>query len=317
MRSGEDRLLEWLRGWLAKREGRAPLIGDDAALLPGRGRWVVTVDSQIEGVHFLAGTDPAIVARRLMAVNLSDLAACGAEPRFALVALNAPGDFDHRRFLKAFAAAARRYGVRLAGGDVAASPGGLVAAATLLGTLPARRRFLRRSGARTGQALWVGGTLGESAAGRLVLAAGAASAPAVARRAARRHLLPEPQLALGRWLSARRGSEGAAMDVSDGLARDLHRLCRASGVGAVVEAVRLPLARGFASLCRELKRDPLELALGGGEDYVLLFTLPADESPPAAFGATRIGKTIPRGVRLDVDGERRALPPLGWDHLAP
>jgi thiamine-monophosphate kinase len=107
------------------------------------------------------------------------------------------------------------------------------------------------------------------------------------------------------------------MDVSDGLARDLHRLCRASGVGAVVEADRLPLARGFAALCERLGREPLELALGGGEDYVLLFTLPARTRPPAAFGATRIGTiTRERRVRLATKGGQRTLPPLGWNHLS-
>lgn len=107
------------------------------------------------------------------------------------------------------------------------------------------------------------------------------------------------------------------MDVSDGLARDLHRICRASGVGAVVEAERLPLARGFAALCARLGREPLALALGGGEDYVLLFTLPAGTRPPAALGATRIGAmTRRRGVRLVENGAQRALPPLGWDHLS-
>jgi thiamine-monophosphate kinase len=277
---------------------------------------VVTVDSQIAGVHVRPETDPAVVARRLLAVNLSDLAASGAEPRYVLLALNAPRGFAHRRFLRAFTAAARRHGVRLAGGDVAASPGGLVATATVLGVLPRGRRFLRRDRARPGQALWVGGTLGESAAGRLALAAGAPATPA-ARRAVRRHLAPEPQLALGAWLSARRGREGAVIDVSDGLAKDLHRICRASGAGAVVEAARLPASRGFAALAAALAQDPLTLALGGGEDYVLLFTLPARETPPAAFGATRIGDvTRRRGVRLLADGRERPLPPVGWDHLS-
>ncbi len=306
----EERLLRWLRG----RLGDEPLIGDDAALLPGR--FVATVDSQIEGVHFLAGTEPAVVARRLLAVNLSDLAACGADPAYAVLALNAPAGFPHRRFLAALAAACRRHGVRLAGGDLAASPAGLVATLTLLGRLPKGRRFLRRGGARPGQALWVGGTLGESAAGRLLLAAGVAARDAAARRAVRRHLAPAPQLALGRWLGERRGAAGAAIDVSDGLARDLHRLCAASGVGAVVEAERLPLPRGFAALCARLGREPLELALGGGEDYVLLFTLPARAGPPPAFGCRRIGTiTAGRGVRLATGGRQRTLPPAGWDHL--
>jgi thiamine-monophosphate kinase len=131
----------------------------------------------------------------------------------------------------------------------------------------------------------------------------------------RRHLLPQPQLALGQWLGLQ--AAGAAMDVSDGLARDLHRLCGASGAGARIEAGRVPLAAGFKPLCAALGAEAEQLALGGGEDYVLLFTLPSGVEPPARFGCSRIG-TITSGRRLTIAsrGEARELPPSGWDHLA-
>src|SRR6185295_17407006 len=135
------------------------------------GEWALTVDSQIEGTHFLAGLDPAVVARRLLAVNVSDLAAVGAVPAYGLLALSAPPGFDHRRFFRALGAQAKRYGIALGGGDLARAPI-VVASLTLLGRRRAAR-WLRRDTARPGDALWIGGTLGESALGRLLLERGA------------------------------------------------------------------------------------------------------------------------------------------------
>ncbi len=308
----ENRLIDWLR-----RQPGGSLIGDDAAVLPAES-FAVTVDHQISGVHFPPGLDPALVARRLLAVNLSDLAAMGARPAYAFLALAAPAGFDHRRFLTALLAACRRHGLTLAGGDLARHSV-LTASLTLLGTKAGSGRWLTRSGARPGHALWLGGTIGESAAGRILIEraepeAASASFQRVMRKAVRRHLQPTPQLALGRWLSDQK--EGAAMDVSDGLARDLHRLCRASGVGAEVDAAALPFADRFATLCRQIGADPLALALGGGEDYVLLLTLPEGVVPPER-GARRIGR-ITKGRRLVLlrEGKPTALPDAGWDHLA-
>ena len=316
---GEDRLIDWLRRRLGRQPGGA-LIGDDAAVLPAASyaaSYAITVDHQIAGVHFPPGLDPAVVARRLLAVNLSDLAAMGASPAYAFLALAAPPGFDHRRFFTALLAACGRHALTLAGGDLSRSSA-LSTSLTLMGTKAEGARWLTRDGARPGHALWLGGTLGESAAGRLLIERGGRSAvskplQAAARRAVRRHLEPRPQLALGRWLADR--SEGAAMDVSDGLARDLHRLCRASGVGADVEAAALPFADRFA-LCDAIGADSLALALGGGEDYVLLFTLPEGVAPPPETGARRIGR-ITKGRRLTLlrGGERSDLPTIGWDHL--
>lgn len=331
--SGEDRLLRWLGNRLA-----TSLIGDDAAILPALGPAVVTVDSQIAGVHFPPDLKEADLARRLLAVNLSDLAAMGATPGYGFLALSAgtaPG-FDHRKFFVAFLTACRRYGVTLAGGDLARHPGGTVATLTLIGTKDQDARWLRRGGAEPEQSLWLGGTVGESAAGRLLIERGARLAGsrvdlppvceafssalrAAARRAVRRHLRPEPQLALGKWLGMQ--PAGAAMDVSDGVARDLHRLCHESDAGAEIDAEALPLSSCFTNLCEALGADPLALALGGGEDYVLLFTLPAGLAPPPeiARGSRRIGmitRRIRRSVTIVRDGVRRKLPEMGWDHLS-
>lgn len=323
--TGEDRLLVWLRSQLGET-----LIGNDAAVLPDGGPFAVTVDSQIENVHFVSGLDPALLARRLLAVNLSDLAAMGAVPAWAFLALSAREGFDHRRFFRSLIATCRRHGVTLAGGDLAKSPGGTVATLTLLGTKPEDGRWLERSQARPGHDLWLGGTAGESAAGRILIGRGArkngarvdlppgfeASAPleTAARRAVRRHLLPEPQLELGLWLG--RQPEASALDVSDGVARDLHRLCRESSVGAEVISETLPLAHCFETLSRVLGADPLALALGGGEDYVLLFTLPSGIAPPPGFGSRRIGTiTREKKIVLRQAGARRPLSASGWDHL--
>lgn len=325
----EDRLLRWLRARLDPLPIGAPLIGDDAAVLPAGGPFAVTVDSQIAGVHFVPDLDPALLAPRLLAVNLSDLAAMGAVPAYAFLALSTPSAFDHRRFFRALLTACRKHGVTLAGGDLARSAQ-TVATLTLIGSRPDGGRFLHRSEAAAGHDLWLGGTIGDSAAGQRLIARGArlrqgrvelpadfaagSSVSAAARRAVRRHLLPEPQLALGNWLGRQR--EGAAMDVSDGLAKDLRRLCRESGVGAEIVAEELPNTDRFTDLCRSIGADPLELALGGGEDYVLLFTLPRGIHPPADFGPRRIGRiTRSTEIILRRGGAVGILPEIGWDHL--
>ena len=322
--SGETALLRWLR------ERIDPcLLGDDAAVLPPGGPIAVTMDSQIAGVHFVPDLDPAVLARRLLAVNLSDLAAMGAEPAYAFLALSTAPGFDHRRFFRALIDACRRSGLVLAGGDLAESPRATVATLTLIGRRPESGRFLHRKDAVPGQALWLGGTIGESAAGQRLVARGARlrgrtielprdfemndSVRAAARRAVRRHLVPRPQLALGAWLG--RQEEAAAMDVSDGLAIDLHRFCQESGAGAEIIAAGLPLSDRFGSLCREIRADPLSLALGGGEDYVLLFTLPEGTVPPEPQ-ARKIGRiTRSKRIILREACGARDLPALGWDHL--
>jgi thiamine-monophosphate kinase len=330
----EDQLLGWLRRRLDQS-----LIGDDAAVLPAGGSLAVTVDSQVAGIHFKPGLDAACVAKRLLAVNLSDLAAMGAVPKYAFLAITAPRDFDHRRFFRSLLAACARYRLCLAGGDLARSPdAGFVATLTLIGGKRRQARWLHRGGAAPGHHLWLGGTAGESAAGRLLIVAGAnfdrgrvtlpaawTAAPgnlelaAAARRAVRRHLMPEPQLSLGAWLA--RQPAGAAMDVSDGIARDLPRLCRESGVGARLEGDRIPLAASFPFLCATLGVEALDLAITGGEDYVLLFTLPAGIEVPARFGCARIGVITSRRrisiARSHPGGvTRRDLATGGWDHLA-
>ena len=325
--TGEDRLIAWLRRQVRKRG--EDLLGDDAAVLTASAP-VVTVDQQIAGTHFPDDLAPAVVARRLVAVSLSDLAAMGAEPRYAFLALTMPESFAPRPFFTALLDACDACGVSLAGGDLARGPV-LAAAMTLSGQRLPGSRIVRRSAARPGDSIWVGGTVGESAAGRRLVALGARPAgrgtrlPAgfpssdalrrAAARAVRRHLEPRPQLGLGRWLARRR--RAAAIDLSDGLAIDLHRLCRASGVGARIDLAQLPLAPEFERLATQVGRPPTPLALAGGEDYVLLFALPPTLRPPSRFNARRIGEIVAgRQLVVQADGRRRRLAPSGWDHLA-
>ncbi len=321
----EDELIHWLIRRTSRRGGR--YIGDDAAILPP-GEWAVTVDSQVEGVHFMPDLDAATIARRLLAVNLSDLAAMGATPTFAFLALAAPRDFDHRLFFSALAKACDDFELELAGGDLS-SHSQVTAALTLLGRKPEDRRWLRRSDARPGEHLWLGGTVGEAAVGlkmlehdvtvtgRTIRIPDHLALPEAlqheARRAVRRQLSPTPQLELGKWLGC--VAAGAAIDLSDGLARDLHRLCSKSGVGAEIALDRLPLARGHKRLAELVGCDWKELALTGGEDYVLLFSLPPGTEPPGRFGCTRIGAVAGSGVVLSEAGKRTPLAAAGWDHL--
>jgi thiamin-phosphate kinase len=195
------------------------LIGDDAAIFGARRAHVVTVDSQTAGVHFPADLAPEILARRLLAVNLSDLAAVGARPAHAFLALAAASGFEHRRFFAALLAAARRYGLVLAGGDLSSAPVTTASLMLIGARWPRARRFLRRGESRAGDAIYLGGTVGESALGLELVKRGAratangVSLPAslripraleaAAKRAVERHLLPRPQLELGAWLARR------------------------------------------------------------------------------------------------------------------
>ncbi len=317
---GEDQVLERLRRGLARAGNR--YLGDDAAFLRPAGDIAITVDQHVEGVHFRVGHDVGAWAERLVRVTLSDVAAVGGKPGWALLAVSGVRGAELDRLLATVALSCRRFGAALAGGDIS---GGDRAGAslTVAARRPPRGRWVRRSGGRAGDRLWLGDSVGEAALGRLLLEpfdgdeeATFAALPrglhGAARRAIARHRSPRPQLELGRWLGRRR--RGAAIDVSDGLALDLHRLCRESGVGAVVEGDALPFPPVGEALASHLGADLLDLALGAGEDYVLLFALPPGVRAPR--GCTEIGElTAARRVRLRLQGTTRPLSPRGWDHL--
>lgn len=268
-------------------------IGDDAAVLTGDPAIVATHDLLVEGVHFRRETTGlSDLGHRALAVNLSDVAAMGAEPVAVLVGLGLPDDGvsasvgDLYDGLEALAA---RVGATVAGGDISASSVFFIGV-TAIGRLPAGRAPVRRSGARAGDVLCVTGTLGGSAAGLAVLDDPTAAQGIVATAAGRafdRHRRPEPRLAEGRLLAD--GGATAMLDISDGLGIDAMRLARASGVRLDIDVDRIPVDSSTTAVAEALGRDPLRLAWAGGEDYELLVTLP----PPAA---DEVAATLPAGL---------------------
>jgi thiamine-monophosphate kinase len=286
---------------IARAPGVVLGIGDDAAIFRPRGSredLLFTTDLLIEDVHFRRETHAAPdVGWKALARGLSDIAAMGGEPRFFLVSLAVPRWADDRwvdGFYRGMMALARRARMTLAGGDLARGER-LTCDIVVCGAAP-RGTALRRDRARTGHGIYVSGRLGGSALG---LDRGPALASAW-----RRHLRPEPRLALGRFLRQRLGAS-SAMDLSDGLSLDLARLCLASQVSAAIHhPPRFPGASP-------------EQALHGGEDYELLFTAPRKARVPAKFEGipiTRIG-TMQKGPAGTVLLEGTPLAPLGWDHF--
>jgi thiamine-monophosphate kinase len=291
---------------------------DDAAFLPARPgqELVVTKDAVVEGVHLLPDDPPDLVARKLLRVNLSDLAAKAAEPFGYLLAVAWPrrwGDADRAAFARGLAEDQARYGVRLLGGDTVATPGPFTASVTAFGYAP-EGRAVRRSGARAGDGVYVTGTIGDGWLG-LQAARGelAALGPGPAAALAERYRLPQPRLELREAL---RAGATACADVSDGLVADLGHVARASGLAAAVDLARLPLSEG-ARLWLERQPDRVAALVrlaAGGDDYELVFTAPAPLGE-AAVALTRIGEMVlGQGVRVSVDGLPAVVPDGGWRH---
>ncbi|MBU6248106.1 MAG: thiamine-phosphate kinase [Xanthomonadaceae bacterium] len=322
----EFRLIDRLQALTAQARDDVRLgIGDDAALLavPDGQQLAVAIDTLVEGVHFPVGTAPADVGWKALAVNLSDLAAMGATPAWALLALTLPAqpaDAQQARvdgLAEGFAQLARRHGVALVGGDTTRGP--FVLSVAVHGFVPPGQA-LRREGARVGDLVFVTGTLGDAAAGLQRLAV-ADDPDEENRRAVLRERLnrPTPRVAAGLAL---RGRATACIDVSDGLLADLGHVCTASGVGAELEASTLPLSSALLGCCD--KAAARDYALSGGDDYELCFTVaPARAGELQAdlgrlgCGATRIGRIVAgAGVRVrGEDGAWRASGRAGWDHF--
>jgi thiamine-monophosphate kinase len=292
-------------------------VGDDAALLrvePGMAL-AVSTDMLLAGRHFPQQTQPRALGHKSLAVNLSDLAAMGATPRWATlsIALPAADDAWLGEFSAGLFALAERFDVDLVGGDTTRGP--LAISVAVLGEVPAEHA-LTRGGARPGDDIWVSGTLGEAAAALAELQGQVQLAPGAAAQARARLETPEPRIALGEHL---RGIASAAIDVSDGFAADLGHVLERSGVGALVHYAQLPGVRtGDAAL-------DMRCVLAGGDDYELIFT--AGQEARAALAAlaraldiplSRVGAiqaTPTRLVLLDAQGGQIA-PPAGYDHFA-
>lgn len=304
-------------------------IGDDAAILLPRGGsdWILTCDAFIEGVHFLRDLHPAdSVGYKSLARAASDIAAMGGAPRAFLLTLALPDVLTGLwldQFLAGMRRASQALGVQLIGGDTTKSPQVFISI-TVVGEAP-RGRTLLRSGARSGDLIYVSGRLGRAQLGLELLRGGMAKTAAQdrsLRAALQQHLYPTIRVELGAWL-AQRGIASAMMDLSDGLSTDLPRLCRASGVGARVDSWSIPCAAIPDRAARKLKgiaENPLQLALDGGEDYELLFTVPrrnvAKLRGARGFSQlTAIGEiTRERKILLaDSEGREQPLKSGGWD----
>jgi len=298
-------------------------IGDDCAVLrplPGRSsaatEILVTTDFTLEGIHFRRDWHPAeSVGHRCLARGLSDIAAMGGEPVAVFLSLALPRDLPQSwvgRFARSLISLAEKHGATLAGGDTAESPNGILADIIVVGAAPKGKAILR-SGARPGDRIFVSGELGGSAAAivQMRLRPKKKLKPSDYQR----HFYPEPRLELGRLLREK-NLASAMIDLSDGLSTDLAHICDESGVGAEIAADVIPRAR-VGKPAREVD---LDLALHGGEDYELLFTVPATKRIPrqlAGVALTEIGR-IARARRLilrKAKGVGYELHPRGWEHF--
>jgi thiamine-monophosphate kinase len=326
--TGENRIVELLqRRYSSVNRLLKKGIGDDAAvILPGRGReyWSITTDMLIEHVDFRREwTNPGWLGFKSLSVNLSDLAAMGARPKFFIVSLALPSGLSPERWIRQFYKGlfelADSQGALLIGGDLSHSESDIMISVTAFGE-SLKRRVLYRSGGRPGDRLYVTGVLGKSAAGLQLLLAGCIHPrKGPQKEAVRAHQRPEPRCNAGIWL-AQSSLVSCMMDISDGLSTDLARLCRSSGVGAEIEASAIPLFPQSSSW----NCDPLALAFHGGEDYELLFAVPQsgietlESSYPAEFPPiSRIGRlTSSPQITVTEPGKRKhILLEKGYDHF--
>ena len=310
----------------------APLAGpgglglvDDAALVdcaPGR-RLVITADAIVAGVHYLPDDPPDLVARKLLRVNLSDLAAMGARPLYYILTTALPAQLGPEwlaGFAEGLAEDQRRYGIDLLGGDSVGTTGPAVLSLTAIGEVAAGEE-IRRSGARPGDLVWASGSIGDAFLGLGVLRGGH---PDLSRQhrdyLVGRFRLPEPRTELGPRLC---GAAHAMIDVSDGLLADLGHICETSGTAAIVEIARLPLSPAARAIV-ESSRDILPRLAAAGDDYELLFAAPAGASEAIValssllqIPVTEIGRIeAGTGLRL-VDDAGRSIPveATGYRHF--
>ncbi len=332
---GEFELIARLTAGLQTRSDIALGVGDDCTILDigSKELLLATCDSQVEGVHFTLETStPEQIGRKALAINLSDIAAMGGTPRFALVSLMLPSTLSVET-LDGIYAGLRKEGehfeTAIVGGNIAATgkSEGLVIDITLLGTV-ARGHAITRSGGRAGDVLCVTGSLGDAAGGLHTLLSPDPDYPAEAQEYLRAiSRVPRPRVHEGQVLSGFRPEIVTAMlDISDGLSGDLTHLCDQSNVGVQLDLARIPLSPALRTLASAAQRDPLDWALHGGEDYELLFTVSpphAQEVAQAVQNATGtpvsfIGNMLATDegrFLLSSDGGREQLVVKSWDHL--
>ncbi len=321
---GEFGFIERIRRAVTGAEGVELGIGDDCAVLslPAGHRLLTSTDLLIEDVHFRrAWTTPEALGRKSVSVNVSDIAAMGGQPRHLYLGLGIPASMPVEEldaYISGFLQACRDYGATLVGGDTCRSPGPLFISVTAEGAVP-EGELLCRSGARAGDAVYVSGTLGDSALGLRQLQAGEQPEAYLAAR----HHDPSARVDLGRRLASA-AIASAMIDLSDGLLADLGHVLEASAVGAELYGGALPLSEPFR---RALAETPelLKLALSGGEDYELLFTVPNDREGALAELArccavplTRVGRILAADMGfaiVDPEGGRRPARTCGFNHF--
>ena len=324
--SGEDSLIARYFRPLATDPGAFQLDDDAAALKAHGDDIVVTTDAIVEGVHFLPDDPPDTIARKALRVNLSDLAAKGATPAgFVLtLALRNADEGWLQPFASALGEDAAQFGCPLLGGDTVSTPGPLMISVTAFGRVPAGK-MVHRSGARPGERLMVTGTIGDAALGLAVLKGGkvhAAASDAAAREMlVGRYRVPQPRVGLAEIV---REHASAAMDVSDGLAGDLTKLCGVSGVSAAIDLASIPLSDAARDLV-ERGVVALEALIAGGDDYELLCAIPEDRVEAFAAAAESVGiavssiGTVVAGTSapkfIDEQGREVALERLSYSHF--
>ncbi len=321
--SGEDELIARYFRPIATDPGALGLT-DDAAILKGGGDdLVVTTDAIVEGVHFRSDDPPETVARKALRVNLSDLAAKGATPAGFVLTL-ALRELDER-WLAAFASGladdAITFDCPLLGGDTVSTPGPLMMSITAFGRAP-RGGMILRSRAQPGDRIAVSGTIGDAALGLAILSGNVTvSDPRICEPLIERYRIPQPRVRLAQ---AVRNHARAAMDVSDGLAGDLAKLCRASGVSAIIDAAAVPFSEAARGVMEQGKAS-FASAVSGGDDYEVLCTVAKDHWDDFAQAARSVGVAVtPIGEVVadnaapkwrDAKGEDIALPPLSYSHF--
>jgi len=316
---GEFNLINRLRSSLISTSSEVLMgIGDDAAAIKVSGNIIlITSDMLIEGVHFdLSFTTFYQLGYKVLAVNLSDIFAMGGMPRYFLIDIGIPESYtlkDVDELYSGIKSLARKFAIDVIGGDTCASKHGLVLSGTLIGETD---RIITRSGAKPKDGIFVTGTLGDSAIGLMLLKKMENGkwkirnrkfpVPGSPLRLIKKHLIPEPH-------PLKNTSEITSMiDISDGLLIDLSHICDESNVGAKIYVDKIPLSRALTQTAKKLGINPMDFALRGGEDYVMLFTAP----PDIKTKAFRIGEIIPKGRFLvDVSGKKRHFKPEGYEHF--
>jgi thiamine-monophosphate kinase len=309
-------------------EGVIKGIGDDCAVVSvdGPNYLLVTTDMLVERVHFLIDrTSPEVLGAKSLAVNLSDIAACGGLPLDAFVSIAVPEKIDVEwleRFYEGMSRPARSYGVNLLGGDTTRSKEDLVINVAVTGYVP-REEVLFRHTAHPGDLLAVTGPLGGSGAGLEILLQDPDISREVREPLVRAHLEPKPHIEPGRILAASGGCT-AAIDISDGLSSDLRHICEDSKLGAVIYEEKLPAIKELGEAAALLGKEALQWILGGGEDYVLLAALDPlaaprirEDAADAGYDLFFVGELVeePRMELVRTDGSRTTFTAAGWDHF--